>query len=139
VRHKSNESITNQQTVSHRAFHGRLLFWGCISGSSGPGPLVFINGTMKSLNYVQTLEEYLLLYHVICLPNGGKIFKQDNTLCHQSLSTMAFLEEHNINTMPWPPYFLDLNMIENLWEIMKRKIHRKPYTGQTLIQAVQEM
>jgi transposase len=91
------------------------------------------------LNYVQTLEEYLLLYHVICLPNGGKIFKQDNTLCHQSLSTMAFLEEHNINTMHWPPHFLDLNMIENLWEIMKRKIHRKSYTGQTLIQAVQEM
>jgi hypothetical protein len=100
VRRKSNESITNQPTVSHRAFHGRLLFWGCISGSSDPDPLVFINGTMKSLNYVQTLEEYLLLYHVICLPNGGKIFQQDNTLCHQSLSTMAFLEEHNINTIP---------------------------------------
>jgi hypothetical protein len=32
-----------------------------------------------------------------------------------------------------------LNMIENLWEFMKRKIHRKPNTGQTLIQAVQEM
>jgi transposase len=41
--------------------------------------------------------------------------------------------------MHWPPYFLDLNIIENLWEIMKRKIHRKSYTGQTLIQAVQEM
>jgi transposase len=94
---------------------------------------------MISLNYVQTLEEYLLLHHVIWLPNGGKIFKQDNTLCHQSLSTMSFLEEHNINTMPWPPYSPDLNIIENLCEIMNRKIHRKPYTGQTLITAVQEM
>jgi transposase len=41
--------------------------------------------------------------------------------------------------MPWPPYSPDLNMIENLWEFMKRKIHRKPNTGQTLIQGVQEM
>jgi transposase len=82
----------------------------------------------------------VLLYRVICFPNGGEIFQQDNAPCHQSRSTMAFLEEHNINTMPWPPYSPDLNIIENLWGVMKRKIHRKPYTGQeTLIEAVQEL
>jgi hypothetical protein len=37
---------------------------------------------------------------VICFPNGGEILQQDKALCHQSRSTMAFLEEHNISTMP---------------------------------------
>jgi transposase len=80
------------------------------------------------------------LYRVICFSNGGKIFQQDNAPCHQSHSTIAYLEEHNINTMPWPPYSPDLNIIENLWGVMKRKIYRKPYTSQeTLIEAVQEL
>jgi transposase len=95
---------------------------------------------MKSWNYIQTFEEYLRLYRVICFPQGGEIFQQDNAPCHQSRSTMAFLEEHNINTMPWPPFSPHLNIIENLWGVIKRKIHRKSYTCQeTLIEAVQEL
>ena len=42
--------------------------------------------------------------------------------------------------MHWPPCSTDLNIIENLWGVMKRKIYRRPYTVQeTLIEVVQEL
>jgi transposase len=86
---------------------------------------------MKSWNYIQILEEYLLLYRVICFPNGGEIFQEDNAPCHQSRSTMAFLEEHNINTVPWPPYSPDLNIITQseklvFFSFMKTLDHCRP-------------
>jgi len=38
-----------------------------------------------------------------------------------------FIRTHNVQTLDWPDDSPDLNPIENLWSIMKRKIsHNKP-------------
>ena len=51
---------------------------------------------------------------------------QDNAPSHAARFTIAYLRKvgfYNERLMIWPASFLDLNPIENLWSIFKRKIY----------------
>ena len=37
----------------------------------------------------------------------------------------AFLEEKGIEVVEWPSHLQDLNSVENLWVMLKRKIHEQ--------------
>jgi hypothetical protein len=37
---------------------------------------------------------------------------------------MAFLREHYIRVVDFPPYLLDLNPIKHMWWMLKRVLHR---------------
>ena len=52
----------------------------------------------------------------------------DNARCHWSIETLEFYYENNIKIIDWPPYSPDLNPIDNIWAIMKRKITGKTFT-----------
>jgi transposase len=47
---------------------------------------------------------------------------QHNAPCYNANSIMAFLASKNVEMIQWPPYSPDLNPIENLWGLMKRKL-----------------
>ena len=49
----------------------------------------------------------------------------------------TFFEEKDITTLDWPGNLSDLNPIENLWAIIKRRIEKTDcYTVQKLISAI---
>ena len=52
----------------------------------------------------------------------------DNERYHWSIEALEFYYENNIQIIDWPPYSPDLNLIENIWNTMKRKIARKIFT-----------
>ena len=47
---------------------------------------------------------------------------QDCAPCHRSKLVSDFLKKKNIKTLGWPGNILDLNLIENLWAMLKDKV-----------------
>ena len=64
----------------------------------------------------------------------------DGAPCHQSMSTKTYLENRKICYIPdWPPLSLDLNIIENMWYILKRNVFKRfPSTIDELWKATNE-
>ena len=50
------------------------------------------------------------------------LIQQDLSSSHSSKSTTKWLEEKDITITPWPANSADLNPIENLWEIMRKRL-----------------
>ncbi|KAI2648544.1 Transposable element Tc1 transposase [Labeo rohita] len=53
------------------------------------------------------------------------IFQQDLAPVHTAKSTKSWLNDHGVGVLDWPANSRDLNPIENLWGIVKRKMRNK--------------
>ena len=53
------------------------------------------------------------------------VYQQDNSPVHKSKRVLAWLKKHKLKTMDWPPQSSDINPIENLWAIVKRRMAKK--------------
>lgn len=69
---------------------------------------------------------------------------EDGAGIHNSKETCEFRKRYCINRLPWPPYSPDMNLIENVWSLLKRRLRRKwinpekrPRTREELIVAAQ--
>ena len=107
------------------------MIWGCFVGNK-LGPIVFIDGSVKSDKYIRILNDHLLPYLDALAGDGiaSVIFQQDNARPHTSKTTQAFLDtattQHGFTVMDdWPPYSPDMNLIENLWAHLKLELHRR--------------
>lgn len=66
-------------------------------------------------------------------------FMQDNAPCHKTTKVMEFLRSKGIPTLNWPPSSPDLNPIENLRAIIKKRRQKKygfPKTKTALIDQI---
>ena len=80
----------------------------------GRAGLCFLENTMNSEHYIQVLDEYFLTFM--------NIHRQDGAPCHSSRKIETQLQEKNIEVFPWPGNGPDLNPMENLWVILKKKV-----------------
>ncbi|KAJ8872516.1 hypothetical protein PR048_026122 [Dryococelus australis] len=75
------------------------MIWGCVS-AEGTGTLRFIDGTMDSQNYIETVQENMLPSEEK-LPGGYLVFQQDTTPCHTFAATKEWFEEKGITMLNW--------------------------------------
>lgn len=113
---------------------GSLMIWGCFQGNK-LGVLRKIEGIMKAADYIAILEDSYLpsLEKFGCEP-GDTVFMQNNDPKHKAKITMNWLRNRGITCMDWPAQSPDINPIENLWNILKKKIIVRNQTPQNLEQ-----
>ena len=99
-----------------------VMVWGAIS-SNGAAYIVRLKGKITALSYQKMLEEVIFNENNQNLP-ANFIFQQDNAPVHVAGSSKDFFKNHQIPLLEWPPYSPDLNIIENLWGIISKRVYK---------------
>lgn len=108
---------------------GGVMFWAGLLGNTIVGPFRVEQGVkLNSQNYCSFLSKNFLPWYQR-LSNEEKeilLFMQDNAPSHASKYSKTWFSDQGIDEskiMIWPPNSPDLNPIEMLWSLIKRKIY----------------
>jgi transposase len=63
-----------------------------------------------------------------------ELFQQDNARPHTARVAMDYLEQNNINVLPWPFKSPVFNPFEHLWYWLFKRVHQRQTPPQTLDQ-----
>ena len=125
VYRKQETALNKKNIVETNKFGGRkLMFWGCISWH-GTGNLVLCENKLNSGLYINLLANNLEeSAEKMQLKNFT--FQQDGASCHTSKITKDFMNQKGFSLLDWVPQSSDLNPIENIWLLMKRRLRKNP-------------
>ena len=136
ARRALNSSFTSKFVNQSPKHPLKVMIWGCFA-SSGVGKIKVVDSTMKTDAYIEVLEKKMIPSAVDLFNNNEFIFQDDSAPCHRSAKTKNWASSKNITSLEWPGNSPDLNPIENLWAIVKKRIHKyRPTTKETLIAAI---
>ncbi len=121
---KGGEAHSPSCLKSSVKFPQSVMIWGAMS-SAGVGPLCFLKTNVTAPVYQGILEHFMLPSADQLFKDADFIFQQDLAPAHTAKSTKSWLNDHDVGVLDWPANSPDLNLIENLRGIVKRKMRNK--------------
>ncbi len=118
---KSGEEQNTYCLKSSVKFPQSVMIWALMS-SAGVGPLCFLKSTVNAAIYQEMLEHFILPSADKLYGEADFIFQQDLAPAHTAKGSKSWFNDHGVTVLDWPANSPDLNPIENLWDIIKRKM-----------------
>ncbi|GFX87299.1 transposable element Tcb2 transposase [Trichonephila clavipes] len=120
-------------TVKHGG--GSVMVWGCMA-ASGVGKLVFIDGIMHKMAYLNILQNNLKESADKLGLGSNFIFQQDNDPKNTAFVIKEWLLYHCRNQLNTPPQSPNLSVIENLWSHLERAVRKHQIASKEQLKSV---
>ena len=132
---RPNEELKDQHIKKTVKFGGgSVMVWGAIS-VYGLSELIVCDSRVDSEKYMQILQQGLIPFmEEIKDWDDGFILQQDGAPCHTSKRSLAWLDENNVDVLPWIPQSADMNPIEHCWAYLEAKLRQRPLLPTNLTQ-----
>ncbi len=118
---KSGEAQNPCCLKSSVKFPQSVMIWAAMS-SAGIGPLSFLKSTVNAAIYQEILEHLHASFCWQALWRCWFHFPAGLGTCPHCQGTKSWFNDHGVTVLDWPANSPDLNPIENLWSIVKRKM-----------------
>lgn len=100
---------------------GSIMVWGAIC-CEGVLDLVVLEGKQSAEKYIKLLEQQKIIIKSK-LEDRHFIFQHDNAPIHSATLVKKWFTDNNIENLEWPSVSPDLNIMENVWGWLTRKLY----------------